>query len=607
MNRKVRYSRKNFIFIAVAFFFSLFFDFVALSLDESGGIANSNNIFRKITLSLTFPSINAGTGTYVLAILTGLYIFIYIAIVIYIGRIALFYKKKPYSVEYIGYYILAFLLCVFLSLGVGFLIQMPISVNEILLSLNYLGQTLFISILFFFILASTITAVISLFLNIKNIDQPFRFFKNLKDEDLYAEDVEETKPINDNLNPLPQTPTGAGQGTAVPGNGQPIKVEGSGYGLEGEEGVPEVFEREKVFPGLSNIDTQYGGLVKESAPSIEINLEQLCVRFRNYLAEKEELYFDISTIRTFISAFSASRLIILEGLSGTGKSSLPRYFAKFLSLHAFFVPVQATWRDKSNLLGFFNDFSKTYNETEFLKRLYEASYTKNDINIMVLDEINISRIEYYFADFLSVLEYPSDARRLPIMQLPYGFIPPVNLQEGILDIPENTFFVGTANKDDSTYTITDKVYDRAITIDFDDRNIPFKADGDSEPITLTYEDFSSKIGKAKAVKENGMSEADYAKFRKVCDFTYETFDITFGNRIMNQIDNFVPTYVACGGSKEEALDFMFSRKILSKVQGRFEDYIKSGLLDLKTLLGSTYGKGVFKRSEQAIDKLVKKL
>lgn len=88
--------------------------------------------------------------------------------------------------------------------------------------------------------------------------------------------------------------------------------------------------------------------------------------------------------------------------------------------------------------------------------------------------MNISRVEYYFADFLSVLEYPKELWKLKIMQLPYGFVPPAKLEDGFITIPENSYFVGTANKDDSTFTITDKVYDRAITIDFDDRNIPFE-------------------------------------------------------------------------------------------------------------------------------------
>jgi hypothetical protein len=447
--------------------------FVALTLDPVGGIANASNPFLKLTQSLGFPSIDAGLGIYAMAALSGFYILIFVCIVIYIGRLAIFNGKKPYSLAYMGYYLLSFLLCVFLSLGVGTLIQMPISIDRVLLELNYVGQTLFVSLLFYVVVALSVMAAISLILNIKNIDKPFRFFKNLKDEDLYPAEVEKDNPIQENLNPLPdeerkdEVPLAGGSSLA---QASVMSQGGDGASLEAIDGSQ--LDREKVFPGLSTIDNAFGGMPAKEIISSDITLKELCSRFRDYLAIDERLYFDIDTIRTFISAFSASRLIILEGLSGTGKSSLPRYFAKFISEDAFFSPVQATRRDKTNLLGFFNDFSRTYNETEFLKRLYEASYKKSEINIMVLDELNISRIEYYFADFLSVLEYPPSDWKISLMQLPYGFIPPVYLQEGVLSIPENTFFVGTANKDDSTYTITDKVYDRAITIDFDDKKRP---------------------------------------------------------------------------------------------------------------------------------------
>ena len=76
---------------------------------------------------------------------------------------------------------------------------------------------------------------------------------------------------------------------------------------------------------------------------------------------------------------------------------------------------------------------------------------------------------------------------------------------------------------------------------------------------------------------------------------------------MMQIEKLVPIYVACGGSKEEALDFIFSRKVLAKIDGRFEEYVKGALKQLLTLMHQTYGAGVMARSEKAILTLIKKL
>ena len=87
----------------------------------------------------------------------------------------------------------------------------------------------------------------------------------------------------------------------------------------------------------------------------------------------------------------------------------------------------------------------------------------------------------------------------------------------------------------------------------------------------------------------------------------DAFDIRFGNRIMVQINQFVPVYVALGGSKEEALDFMFSSKVMRKLNGMFEDYVKDELVSLQKLLADTYGKGVFVETERIIAKILKRL
>ena len=244
--------------------------------------------------------------------------------------------------------------------------------------------------------------------------------------------------------------------------------------------------------------------------------------------------------------------------------------------------------------------------TEFLKRLYQATYRDNHINIMVLDEMNISRVEYYFADFLSILEYPIDQWKLKIMNLPFNFTAPDHLENGILDIAPTTYFIGTANKDDSTYTITDKVYDRAITISFNEQNDYFPVEGETEKITLSYSKLQSLFSEAQNNEAYQLSKDDLTNFKVLTDYIYETFDVTFGNRILNQIILFTPVFVAAGGRKEDALDFMFCRKILNKLDGRFEDYVEQGLENLLDLINKTYSKEDFTLSKQFIKKLLRR-
>ena len=363
----------------------------------------------------------------------------------------------------------------------------------------------------------------------------------------------------------------------------------------------------EIFPGLKAIDKQYKKVDAPAKTEQNYTLPQIAEGLQAFLSERCELYYDLKMLRSFIAGMATSRLIILEGLSGTGKSSLPRYFSEYVGSKTFFAPVQSTWRDRTDLLGFYNDFSYVFKETNFLKRLYESSYMPNKFNIMVLDEMNLSRVEYYFADFLSVMEYPAEDWKVTIMPAIKPESAPAKLDNGAVVVPVNTWFIGTANKDDSTFTITDKVYDRAVVLEFNDKNIKIPTEASPEPIALSPTQLTDLFQTAKATEKYRLTDADIAKFDELAEFVYDLFEIRFGNRIMNQIINFVPVFVALGGTKEEALDIMFCRKVLHKLDGRFEDYVREGLARLQTKVEELYGAGVLSDTEKMIRRLIKKL
>ena len=385
----------------------------------------------------------------------------------------------------------------------------------------------------------------------------------------------------------------AGGGVSLAGGGAASPVQSTG---------------DAVFPGLKEIDDKFSSMRQPAIPQqAPCTLYELALGFQAFLSEKCSLYYDLSLIRSFLAGMATSRLIILEGLSGTGKSSLPRYFAEYVGSRAFFAPVQATWRDRSDVLGFYNDFSGVFKETPFLKKLYEASYTPAKFNVMVLDEMNISRIEYYFADFLSIMEYPIEDWKVNLTSHVPQYGAPLKLSGESVVIPFNTWFIGTANRDDSTFTITDKVYDRAIVLEFAERNAKVPAAASPEPVSIAPTQLYGLFVNACRDNVNRLTVSDMNKFLQITQFVYETFDVMFGNRIMNQIYIFVPVYVALGGTKEEALDIMFSGKILHKLEGRFDDYMKDGLLRLQSLITQVYGPGVMVTTERMIRRLLRKL
>ncbi|CDD22461.1 hypothetical surface-anchored protein [Firmicutes bacterium CAG:313] len=598
--KKPYFTRKNLIVLSLAFFYSFLLLFVGLCLDGSHLLIGKKNPIALVAGKINFEPIRCGVTGYVSLILVAIYISVFVALFLYEKRYAVLNNKKPYSLKMILSYLASLVVCFILSFGVGMLIC---GKNGIKTMYQFTGQSLLITTCIYILAFAFIGGILMFIVNFTQVDRPFRAFEDknypvLDDDDLVKNDV------SSNFDAVPSSKV-SGTVSGEVGIGQPAATDNNNSSVIRQ--TEELDDREKVFPALSMMDEEYEGYAVENVVSDNLTLNEIATRFRNYLAKEEKLYFDIDTIRFFVSGFAASHFMILEGLSGTGKSSLPRYFAKFINANLLFVPVQATWRDKTNLIGYFNDFSKAYSETEFLTSLYHANYNPDMIHMFVLDEMNISRVEYYFADFLSVLEYPEEEWKIKIMQLPYNFIPPAKLDDGVIQIPNNVYFVGTANKDDSTFTITDKVYDRAITIDFDNRNDAFNVNGDASTINLSRSALAKLYQEAKNNKSYQMTDNDYQKFQTISDYIYDQFDITFGNRILNQISELVPVFVSCGGTKEEALDFLLSRKVISKIEGRFEEYVKNALRELLNLIHKTYGKDVLKRSEKTIQNLMRRL
>ena len=164
--------------------------------------------------------------------------------------------------------------------------------------------------------------------------------------------------------------------------------------------------------------------------------------------------------------------------------------------------------------------------------------------------------------------------------------------------------MGTANNDDSTSLITDKVYDRAQVLDMDSREEPFEGKRVAR-VSMDVEELLQLFQEAK-VSDNMLSEDDYENIKAVDEYLKE-MDITFGNRIMSQMKDFVPVYIACGGTKEAAIDYLLTHKILRKLDERYEPYLIAKLEELELGLNEIYGEGRFKQSIAKIQKLREKI
>lgn len=374
---------------------------------------------------------------------------------------------------------------------------------------------------------------------------------------------------------------------------------------------PELFEqkdkskvKEKVasrFNKLITVDEKYNHalMVTNMTEENMLTLSELVDRFINFSASRLGLFYDRQVVANFFAGMAASKIIILEGISGTGKTSLPYAMGEFFNNRTAMISVQPSWRDRTEMIGYLNEFTKKFNETDFLASLYESTY-RDDLNFIVLDELNLARIEYYFAEFLSIMEMPKneDWKIDVVPSTEKG--DPVNLINGKITVPQNLWFVGTANKDDSTFTITDKVYDRAISIEMDTKadyiDAPY-----TEGITIEY-DYLNKLFK-EAKKTHPLTSESINDIEKLDKFITNNFKITFGNRIMKQIHDFVPVYVASGGTEYEALDYILTRKVLRKLESLNLPFLQEELKALDKYLDQLFGKDVFRNAKNYIEEL----
>ena len=362
----------------------------------------------------------------------------------------------------------------------------------------------------------------------------------------------------------------------------------------------EIDAMDTRFPKLTNIDINYSNYQIKNYNNT-FTLEELVELFRNFAASKLRLYYKTEMIRLFISALASTKLIILQGISGTGKTSLAYAWGKFLKHDSCVASVQPSWRDRTELFGYFNEFTKKFNETEVLKTMYEASYT-DDVFTIILDEMNISRVEYYFAEMLSILEMPNKDEWIVELVSSGWDNDPKKIKEGKLKIAPNIWYIGTINNDDSTFMVTDKVYDRAMPIDINDKGEAFDPiDTEAQDVNYSYLDklFTD------AINDNPISEATLNKIEEMDNYVIKHFRIAFGNRIVAHMKKFVPVYVACGGEEVDGVDYFIARKILRKFEQLNVSYIRDEIDGFIEFLDKTFGKGKMKECEEYLLRLKK--
>lgn len=347
------------------------------------------------------------------------------------------------------------------------------------------------------------------------------------------------------------------------------------------QGLSDAQQSQSAFPELVKMDGSSFNI-----PCVTVTVAELS-SFADELQDRiacsqpgNPLYFRKQDIQLFLGGLAMSQLHVFQGISGTGKTSLAKAFASAVGGKCTDIAVQAGWRDRDDLLGHFNAFEKRYYEKDCLQALYRAQTEafKDSVNIILLDEMNLSRPEHYFSEFLSALEMSNlDDRRIGLMESAPLNAPKLLVEGRYIKIPENVWFIGTANHDETTNEFADKTHDRAFVLELPRHEEQFN------PRRLkkcTYSFSSLKEAFSKAEKGHAMEVNEILKFVSSSDLTKKLgsdFGLGWGNRFERQARKFLPVVKAAGGDFGLALDHLLSSRMFrqGKVTGRYDTSVET--------------------------------
>jgi energy-coupling factor transporter ATP-binding protein EcfA2 len=318
-------------------------------------------------------------------------------------------------------------------------------------------------------------------------------------------------------------------------------------------------------------------------------------KIKNYISTQNFNYED-GMIENFYLSLKTKPFVMLAGISGTGKTKLVELFAKAIGCENNFdiIPVKPDWSDTSDLLGYKN-LKGEFNPGPLMDIIVKANADEEDkIHFVCLDEMNLARVEYYFSDFLSIMETrhfdSGNIKSNPLFKEDYFEKDTDKDKYAGVYFPQNLYFIGTVNMDETTYPFSKKVLDRGNTIEF--------SNVDLTDYTLSNNDFSYEpiqvennflVSEKLTINDCNLNEKELidkvVKLLAKVNEILKSESIHFGYRIRDEV-----VFYMLYNSKynlldfDEALDFQLMQKILPRIQGSTNS-IKNILLSLLEFCG----------------------
>ncbi|MBX9975193.1 AAA family ATPase [Cytobacillus firmus] len=321
-------------------------------------------------------------------------------------------------------------------------------------------------------------------------------------------------------------------------------------------------------------DNNRDGLHKEvkENENLYLSAKQLTDHIFDYIQSKGFYYPKEEVINLFLS-LKSKPFVILSGISGTGKTKMIQWFAESLGAtekngQFTLIPVRPDWSDGSDLLGYV-DIKGEFKEGPLTKAIKAAQEHPDLPYFVLLDEMNLARVEYYFSDILSVME----SRRWEDGKVVSSALLSEEIAKEEITLPNNVYVIGTVNMDETTHPFSKKVLDRANTIEFtrvELDNLIFLQDlEDIDPLEIGQSQLASKYLHLKDLYKVDIEIIEKATSELVrINKSLQLINAHIGYRVRDEIC-FYLAYNKDGDlmTFEEAFDHCILQKILPRLSG----------------------------------------
>lgn len=366
-------------------------------------------------------------------------------------------------------------------------------------------------------------------------------------------------------------------------------------GTEIEERIKDI--KEKPYKNIQ-LNSQIATMDEiKYLDSIQTNMQEYGVKYPRRL---------LNAFHTALKSAEFSPLTVLSGVSGTGKSELPKLYSHFGGFNFLAEAVQPTWDSPASMIGYYNTIDRKFDSTNILKFLIQASQSKDEspyglkesMNMILLDEMNLAHIELYFAEFLSKFEQRRGSKEGEVN---------IDIQLGTalihkLPLDRNMLWIGTMNEDETTKSLSDKVLDRAFSINFPrptelKSRAKLKSLEDIKPFEYLHRDTWNKWIQKESLFVGESSEA-IQKYKEISNKINECLAPTgraIGHRVWQSMEFYISNHPLVRNNLDNEDEFIKNiklafedqlvQKIMPKLRGiEVHGKEKDALMNIKEIL-----------------------